>query len=105
VAIKKAVFQPTDFLAKEGSGRTRSTYATGQVTFSQGEAADAVFYIRTGKVKVAVVSEHGKEGVVARRPPGSPADGVRRGGEPQDRKGARAHISPSLLLQATEVID
>ena len=36
-----------------------------KVIFAQGDAADAVFYIKKGKVKVTVVSEHGKEAVVA----------------------------------------
>jgi len=59
------LFDATAFLAKAGGGRTISTYVKDQVIFSQGESADAVFYIQTGQVKVAVVSEHGKEAVVA----------------------------------------
>jgi CRP/FNR family cyclic AMP-dependent transcriptional regulator len=64
VANERA-FSPSEFLAKANGGRTISTYAKDQLIFSQGEAADAVFYIQTGKVKVAVVSEQGKEAVVA----------------------------------------
>ena len=40
-------------------------YRNGQVVFSQGDAGDAVFYVQKGKVKVTVVSEQGKEAVVA----------------------------------------
>ena len=40
-------------------------YRKGQIVFSQGDPADAVFYIQKGKVKVTVVSEQGKEAVVA----------------------------------------
>jgi CRP-like cAMP-binding protein len=40
-------------------------YRKGQVIFSQGDAGDAVFYVHRGKVKVTVVSEQGKEAVVA----------------------------------------
>jgi len=40
-------------------------YRKGQVVFSQGDAGDAVFYVQKGKVKVTVVSERGKEAVVA----------------------------------------
>jgi CRP/FNR family cyclic AMP-dependent transcriptional regulator len=65
VAAKKAAFKSSEFLAKANGGRTISRYAKDQVIFSQGEAADAVFYIQTGEVKVAVVSERGKEAVVA----------------------------------------
>jgi CRP/FNR family transcriptional regulator, cyclic AMP receptor protein len=58
-------FHPDDFLAKIGEGRTISLYRKNQNVFSQGEIADSVFYIQKGKVKVTVVSEHGKEAVVA----------------------------------------
>ena len=58
-------FHPDDFLAKIGEGRTISLYRKNQNIFSQGEIADSVFYIQKGKVKVTVVSEHGKEAVVA----------------------------------------
>ena len=61
----KAAFDPAYFLATAGSGKNIAEYQKGQVLFSQGEAADAVFYIRTGKVKVAVISQQGKEAVVA----------------------------------------
>ena len=58
-------FDPKDFLAKVDGGRTIAKYRKNQKVFSQGDAADSVFYIQKGKVKVTVVSEHGKEAVVA----------------------------------------
>jgi CRP-like cAMP-binding protein len=58
-------FDPKAFLAKVDAGRSISTYRENQIVFSQGEPADAVFYIQSGKVKITVVSEHGKEAVVA----------------------------------------
>ena len=58
-------FDPKVFLAKMGEGRTITKYRKNQVVFSQGEPADAVFYIQKGKVKLTVVSEQGKEAVVA----------------------------------------
>jgi CRP/FNR family cyclic AMP-dependent transcriptional regulator len=58
-------FDPKSFLAKIGEGRGIVKYRKGEVVFSQGDAADAVFYIQKGKVKVIVVSEQGKEAVVA----------------------------------------
>ena len=58
-------FDPSAFLSKADSGRTISKYALHQVVFSQGDAADAVFYIQRGKLKLTVVSEQGKEAVVA----------------------------------------
>jgi len=58
-------FDPRAFVAKIGEGRGIVRYRRGEVVFSQGDAADAVFYIQKGKVKVIVVSEQGKEAVVA----------------------------------------
>jgi CRP-like cAMP-binding protein len=66
MAIKRRPrFDPKSFLAKVGEGRTISKYRKDQVVFSQGELADAVFYVQKGKVKVTVVSDQGKEAVVA----------------------------------------
>jgi CRP/FNR family transcriptional regulator, cyclic AMP receptor protein len=66
----KASFDPKIFLAKVGEGKTISKYRKDQVVFSQGQVADAVFYIQQGKVKLTVVSEQGKEAVVAILGPG-----------------------------------
>ena len=66
MAIKRQPpFDPKAFLAHVGEGRSIGRYRKDQIVFSQGEPADAVFYIQRGKVKVTVVSEQGKEAVVA----------------------------------------
>ena len=57
-------FDPNVFLAKI-TGATTREYRAKQVVFSQGDAADAVYYIQAGKVKLTVVSTRGKEAVVA----------------------------------------
>jgi CRP/FNR family cyclic AMP-dependent transcriptional regulator len=62
--MSKPTFDPQEFLAKVGTGKTISTYRKDQVVFSQGEAADTVFYIQKGRIKVVVLSEQGKEAVV-----------------------------------------
>jgi CRP/FNR family transcriptional regulator, cyclic AMP receptor protein len=64
-AKRRPTFDPKSFLAKVGEGRSLCTYRKGQIVFSQGDPADEVFYIQKGKVKVTVISEHGKEAVVA----------------------------------------
>jgi CRP/FNR family transcriptional regulator, cyclic AMP receptor protein len=64
---KKVSFDPKVFLATVNGGRTISKYRKGQTVFSQGDAADSVFYIKKGSVKIIVVSEEGKEAVVAVR--------------------------------------
>ena len=58
-------FDPKSFLAMVGEGRSIGEYRKDEIVFSQGDPADAVFYIQSGKVKVTVVSEQGKEAVVA----------------------------------------
>ena len=62
---KKVPFDPKVFLASVSGGRTIASYRKDEVIFSQGGPADAVFYIQKGKVKITVVSEQGKEAVVA----------------------------------------
>ena len=66
----KAPFDPKVFLAKVGKGKTILKYRKDQIVFAQGQVADAVFYIQEGKVKLTVVSEQGKEAVVAILGPG-----------------------------------
>lgn len=61
----RSTFDSGAFLARVGNGRSVGNYAAGQVVFSQGDPADAVFYIQKGKLKITVVSEQGKEAVVA----------------------------------------
>lgn len=58
-------FDPAVFLETAAKGRSISTHRKKQVIFAQGDIADAVFYVKKGKVKVTVVSAHGKEAVVA----------------------------------------
>jgi len=53
------------FLATAAAGRDISKYSKKDVIFTQGDDADAVFYIKKGKVKVAVISKQGKEAIVA----------------------------------------
>jgi CRP/FNR family transcriptional regulator, cyclic AMP receptor protein len=65
MAKHKPAFDPHAFLVKVAGGKTVSTYGKSQIVFSQGAPADAVFYIQQGKIKITVVSEHGKEAVVA----------------------------------------
>jgi CRP-like cAMP-binding protein len=59
-----AAFDPSTFLTKVEQGKTTRAYRSKQVVFSQGDAADAVFFIKGGKVKLTVVSTRGKEAVV-----------------------------------------
>jgi CRP-like cAMP-binding protein len=58
-------FDPVEFLETAAKGRIISAHRKKQIIFAQGDAADAVIYIKKGKVKVTVLSKQGKEAVVA----------------------------------------
>ena len=62
---RKLPFDPKVFLSKVNGGRAISDYRKDQNVYTQGEPADSVFYIQSGKVKKTVISEQGKEAVVA----------------------------------------
>jgi CRP/FNR family transcriptional regulator, cyclic AMP receptor protein len=62
---RKLPFDPNAFLSKVNGGRAISAYRKDQIVYTQGEPADSVFYIQSGKVEKTVVSEQGKEAVVA----------------------------------------
>jgi CRP-like cAMP-binding protein len=64
-------FNPQTFLAKVGQGKTLLQIRKRQLIFSQGDAADAVFYLQEGRVRLSVVSQQGKEAVIAMLEPGS----------------------------------
>ena len=58
-------FDPKAFLASVGDGRRTLKSQEGEVIFSQGDAADALFFLQKGKVKITTLSTEGKEAVVA----------------------------------------
>src|SRR5579871_3767314 len=64
-AKAKPPFDPKAFLSKVNGERTIVQYRKNQIVYHQGDPADAVFYLQSGKTKVTVVSEQGKEAVVA----------------------------------------
>src|SRR6202795_1764859 len=66
-----APFNPQTFLKQIGGGKTTLTCPKKRILFSQGDAADAVFYIQTGQVKLTVISTQGKEAIVALLEPGA----------------------------------
>jgi CRP/FNR family cyclic AMP-dependent transcriptional regulator len=66
----RPLFDPKLFLAKIGEGRSVADYGKKRKVFSQGDPADAVFYLQKGGVKLTVVSKQGKEAVIAILGPG-----------------------------------
>jgi CRP/FNR family transcriptional regulator, cyclic AMP receptor protein len=61
----KALFDPRIFLAKVGDRWTIEQYPKSQKVFSQGDPANAVFYIQKGRIKLTIVSNAGKEAIIA----------------------------------------
>jgi CRP/FNR family transcriptional regulator, cyclic AMP receptor protein len=62
---KVPTFDAQLFLTSVGTGRSTTKYRPQSTIFLQGQPADAVFYVEKGTVQLTVVSEHGKEGVIA----------------------------------------
>ena len=58
-------FEPLEFLAKVGAGKTILEFHKNQNVFAQGDVADTVYYLQNGRVKLTVLSETGKEAVIA----------------------------------------
>jgi CRP-like cAMP-binding protein len=58
-------FDVKSFLSSVGSGRSTEKYQRKKIIFRQGDPADGVFYIQSGKVELSVVSQQGKEGIIA----------------------------------------
>ncbi len=61
LAKRKVDFDPKTFLATIGVGRKVVAFPKNQTVFAQGDAADSIFYIQEGKVRLTVVSKIGKE--------------------------------------------
>jgi CRP/FNR family cyclic AMP-dependent transcriptional regulator len=92
----KVVSDVRAFLAQCGVGKSIERYAKNQKIFSQGDVADAVFFIQKGKIKITVLSEHGKEAVV-----GIFAEGQFFGEaclEGRELRGATSHAMEECLI-------
>jgi CRP/FNR family cyclic AMP-dependent transcriptional regulator len=63
-ARKKRGFNPKVFLATLGQGRKMLSFRKKQRIFTQGDSADAVFYIQKGRVRLTVVSQGGREATI-----------------------------------------
>jgi CRP/FNR family transcriptional regulator, cyclic AMP receptor protein len=61
---ENTAFSVDDFLAKAGLGRRIVQLKPEHVFFSQGTAADSIFYLQKGRAKLTVVSKNGKEATI-----------------------------------------
>jgi CRP/FNR family transcriptional regulator, cyclic AMP receptor protein len=98
----KLPFDLQAFLATANGGRTISTYRANQTIFSQGESADSVFYIQKGKVKLTVLSEQGKEAIVAILGTGDFCGEGCLAGQPQ-RMATAAAMADSRIMRLEKV--
>jgi CRP/FNR family cyclic AMP-dependent transcriptional regulator len=58
-------FDPGAFLTQAGIGRTIVDLKKSQIVFSQGDPAEDIFYVQSGKIKLSVISSSGKEATIA----------------------------------------
>src|SRR5688572_33113241 len=67
VTVKRAGFDPyvTTLLKKDTVGKQELSFRKGEKIFSQGDPADSIYFIQTGRIKITVVSAGGKEAVLA----------------------------------------
>ena len=93
-----ALFDPRLLLTKIHSGKTSHQYGANESIFAQGDEADAVFYIESGKVKLTVVSKHGKEAVVAILPETSFFGEGCLAGQPL-RMATASTVEPSTIIR------
>jgi CRP/FNR family cyclic AMP-dependent transcriptional regulator len=101
-ATKKRPFNVNKFLATVDGGRTITNYGKNQAIFSQGDAADSVFYIREGKVKVTVRSDQGKEAVVAIHGKGDFFGEGCLNGQPLRLASAAAMADSTIIMRITK---
>ena len=65
MATAEPPFEATLFLSKVGEDRSLASYRPGELVFVQGDRADSLFYVQSGKVKLSVVSSRGKEAAIS----------------------------------------
>jgi CRP-like cAMP-binding protein len=94
----KPTFDPEALLATVAPGRTTKQYWKGQTIFSQGDRADAVFFVERGKVKLTVLSGQGKQAVIALLGPGNFFGEGCLAGQPVRMSTATAMTDSSIVL-------
>lgn len=92
-----AGFDLQKYLHKANGDRTITTYAKGQKIYAQGDACDAVYYILDGQVKITVLSEQGKEAVVAIQSDGAFFGENCLTGVPKRLESVLAHVESKIL--------
>jgi CRP/FNR family cyclic AMP-dependent transcriptional regulator len=95
---KKCPFDTHDFLESPGLGKRVLTYARGNVIFSQGDPCSGVLYVQSGGIRLSVLSQGGKEAIVATLGPGNFLGEGSLAGHPVRLETATATMVTSVLL-------
>jgi CRP/FNR family cyclic AMP-dependent transcriptional regulator len=95
---KKCPFDTHDFLESPGLGKRVLTYARGNVIFSQGDPCSGVLYVQSGGIRLSVLSQGGKEAIVATLGPGDFLGEGSLAGHPVRLETATATMVTSVLL-------
>jgi CRP/FNR family cyclic AMP-dependent transcriptional regulator len=99
--VPRPTFDPQTFLDSSGGGRSVAAYGRDASVFRQGDACSEVFYIRSGGVKLSVLSKGGREAVVAMLGPGDFfGEGCLAG--QSVRMGSATAIAPSVILRVAK---
>lgn len=98
-----AGFDPSFLLKELAVGKSRREYEAGEPIFSQGDGANAVFFIQTGKVRLAVVSKSGKEAVIAHLTENSFFGEGCLAGQPL-RMATASTLQPSTILRVEKAV-
>ncbi len=98
---KPRQFDPEGFLDAAGLGSQVTTYASGALVFSQGDPSDSVMYLRTGSVRLSVVSHAGKEAIVGTLGPGDFLGEGALAGHPVRLETATATLPTTAVVLAT----
>ena len=96
-STKTAPFDVTQFLSQINGGKTSLMFRKKQIIFSQGDEANAVFYVQAGKVKLVVISEKGKKAVIALLEAGSFLGEGSLTGQQMCMSTARAEVDSTLI--------
>jgi len=96
---KKRNFDPAAFLANSGLGRTIVHLGNKDLAFSQGDSADSVFYIQSGRIRLSVIARTGKEATVALLGPGEFCGEECIASSHPVRVASASAITPTVLLK------
>ncbi len=91
-------FDAKSFLETAGLGKRVVTYARGDVVFSQGDPCDSVMYVQTGGIQLTVVSQSGREAVIATLSPGEFLGEGALAGHPVRLATARATMGSTVMI-------